>query len=332
MEQRKSEHINLALKTQTADIEKDSRFAYEPLLKAHPSDHLPQIPIGNKMLMAPLWISSMTGGTSKAGVINNNLARLAAEFGLGMGLGSCHVLLRNEKHLPDFDLREKIGHDRPFYANMGIAQIEAFIHKADVKSIKDLVQLLKADGLIVHVNPLQEWLQPEGDRILHPPVETIAELMRQADFPLIVKEVGQGMGKESLRALLKLPLAAIEFGAFGGTNFAKLELLRDESQGKGLLEPLSYIGETAYEMTQHINQLIREGAVVNTQSLIPSGGIKNFLDGYHLIETSKLPAAFGMASTLLKYAQEDYQSLKKFTQTQLEGLKLAYTYLSVHEF
>lgn len=329
MEQRKTDHINLALQTQTAGMEKDSRFAYEPLLNAHPAGELPQITIGNKTLWAPLWISSMTGGTSMAGMINNNLARLAGEFGLGMGLGSCHVLLRNEKHLPDFDLRKKIGNDRPLYANMGIAQIEEFIHKADLQTIKDLVSLLKTDGLIIHVNPLQEWLQPEGDRILHPPIETISELVRQVDFPIIVKEVGQGMGKESLRALIELPLAAIEFGAFGGTNFARLELLRDQSQAKSLLEPLSFIGETAYEMTRHINQLIHEGAVVNTQSLIISGGVKNFLDGYHLTNTSKLPAAFGMASTLLKYAQEDYQTLKKFTQGQLEGLKVAYAYLRV---
>lgn len=329
MEQRKSDHINLALQTQTSGIEKDTRFAYEPMLHAHPSDELPQIPIGNKKLRAPLWISSMTGGTKMAGTINRNLATLAGEFGFGMGLGSCHVLLRNEKHLPDFDLRDTIGDDQPFYANMGIAQIEQFLGKGDVKTIQDLVGLLRTDGLIVHVNPLQELLQPEGDRIQHPPVEIISELVRQVDVPIIVKEVGQGMGKESLRALLDLPLAGIEFGAFGGTNFAKLELLRDESGRKGLLEPLSFIGETAGDMTRHINQLIGEGASVKTQSLIISGGIKNFLDGYHLINTSKLPAAYGMASTFLKYAREDYQTLKKFTQGQLEGLKVAYAYLRV---
>jgi len=329
MEQRKSDHINLALKTQTTGIEKDTRFAYEPMLHAHPSDELPQIPIGSKILRAPIWISSMTGGTRMAGVINRNLATLAGEFGFGMGLGSCHILLRNEKHLPDFNLREAIGRDQPFYANMGIAQIEYYLNKGDVKTIEDLVGLLKTDGLIVHVNPMQEWLQPEGDRIQHPPIQTIRELLRQVDFPIMVKEVGQGMGKESLRALLELPLAGIEFGAFGGTNFAKLELLRDESGRKGLLEPLSYIGETAPDMTGHINQLIEEGVSVQTQSLIISGGIKNFLDGYHLINTSKLPAAYGMASTFLKHAREDYHTLKKFTQGQLEGLKVAYAYLRV---
>jgi len=329
MEQRKSDHINLALETQTSGIEKDSRFDYEPMLSAHPGNNLPQVNIGGKMLEAPIWISSMTGGTEGARTINHNLARLAHEFGFGMGLGSCHVLLRNDKHLPDFDLRGIIGPDRPFYANMGIAQIEEYLAQGDLQTVTDLISLLKADGLVVHVNPLQEWLQPEGDRIHHPPIETIRELVRQADFPLIVKEVGQGMGLESLRALLELPLAAIEFGAFGGTNFAKLELMRDEQTSKGILQPLTLIGQTAQDMTLRVNQLVDEHAAIQTRSLIISGGVKNFLDGYHLTQKSKLPAAYGMASTFLKYARKDYESLRQFAVGQLEGLKIAYAFLRV---
>jgi isopentenyl-diphosphate delta-isomerase len=329
MEQRKTDHINLALETQTSGIEKDARFDYEPMLSGHPGNHMPRVDIGGKMLQAPLWISSMTGGTEGARTINHNLARLAREFGLGMGLGSCHVLLRNEKHLPDFDLRGIIGDDRPFYANMGIAQIEQYVTKGKLQTVNDLLALLKADGLVVHVNPLQEWLQPEGDRIQHPPIETIRELVGQSDFPVIVKEVGQGMGLESLRALLELPLAAVEFGAFGGTNFAKLELMRHEQAQKGLLQPLTFIGQTARDMTQHVNQLVDEHATIKTRSLIISGGIKNFLDGYHLTRKSKLPAAYGMASTFLKYAKKDYESLREFTLGQLEGLKIAYAFLRV---
>ena len=212
---------------------------------------------------------------------------------------------------------------------MGIAQIEEYLTQGDLQTVTDLISLLKADGLVVHVNPLQEWLQPEGDRIHHPPIETIRELVRQADFPLIVKEVGQGMGLESLRALLELPLAAIEFGAFGGTNFAKLELMRDEQTSKGILQPLTLIGQTAQDMTLRVNQLVDEHAAIQTRSLIISGGVKNFLDGYHLTQKSKLPAAYGMASTFLKYARKDYESLRQFAVGQLEGLKIAYAFLRV---
>lgn len=330
MHDRKSDHISLALNNQTSIPEKDPRFFYEPMLRGHPDDSLPETRFGGKVMKAPIWISSMTGGTPQARTINHNLAGVAAEFGLGMGLGSCHILLRDEKHLPDFDLRGIIGDDLPFYANMGIAQIEQYvIEKGDVQTIRDLVNLLRADGLVVHVNPIQEWLQPEGDRIKHPPMESIKQLLELVDFDVIVKEVGQGMGKKSLKAMLKLPLTAIEFGAFGGTNFAKIELMRNKEANASLLEPLSYIGQTAEEMVILVNQLIEEEIAVKTGNLIVSGGIKNFLDGYHLINTSQMPSVYGMASTFLKYAREDYQTLRTFAKGQLEGLRFAYNYLNV---
>jgi isopentenyl-diphosphate delta-isomerase len=329
MEDRKKDHIEMALKNQTGKDEKDTRFFYEPIFKGHPDDVLPETHIDKKKMKAPIWISSMTGGTTQARTINHNLAGAAAEFGLGMGLGSCHVLLRNEKHLPDFDLRPILGDDRPFYANMGIAQIEQFVEKDDLQSVKDLLQLLRADGLIVHVNPMQEWLQPEGDRIKYPPLDTIKELLKKIDFNVIVKEVGQGMGKDSLEALLKLPLTALEFGAFGGTNFAKMELMRNKANNPSLLEPLSYIGQTAEEMTLLINESTDKGLNIHTKNLIVSGGIKSFLDGYYLINLSKLPAVYGMASTFLKHAREDYQSLRQFAKGQIEGLKMAYSFLRI---
>lgn len=175
MEERKKDHITLAFQTQTEAIEKDHRFVYEPMLAGHPDQTIPGQDIGGKKMKVPIWISSMTGGTEKANKINHNLAQVAAEFGMGMGLGSCHILLKNEKVLPDFDLRTIIGPDLPFYANMGIAQIEQILKGNRIQEIADLISLLKADGLVIHVNPIQEWLQPEGDIISRPPIEIIKE-------------------------------------------------------------------------------------------------------------------------------------------------------------
>lgn len=329
MHNRKKEHINLALNNQTGISEKDPRFFYEPMLKGHPTDSLPETKLGGKTMKAPIWISSMTGGTPKAHQINHNLAAVTAEFGLGMGLGSCHILIEDERNLPDFNLRQIIGDDLPFYANMGIAQIEQYIEKDDIQTIKDLVSLLKADGLTIHVNPLQEWLQSEGDFIKYPPIDTIKQLLDKVEFKIIVKEVGQGMGKQSLKTLLQLPLTAIEFGAFGGTNFAKIELMRNPDANAKLLEPLAYIGQTAEEMVILINQILEDELPVKTENLIISGGIKNFLDGYYMINTSKIPAVYGMASAFLKHAGVDYQSLKDFTKGQIEGLQFANNYLKI---
>lgn len=329
MEDRKKDHITLAFQTRTGTIEKDSRFVYEPMLTGHPKDDIPGQDIGGKKMKVPIWISSMTGGTEKANKINHNLARVAAEFGMGMGLGSCHILLKNEQYLPDFDLRNVIGPELPFYANMGIAQIEQILESDKVQEITDLINLLKADGLIIHVNPVQEWLQPEGDYIKRPPVETIKEFMSQVDYNIIVKEVGQGFGQQSLQRLLEMPLTAVEFAAFGGTNFAKVELMRNQNADTALLDPLSFIGQTSEEMLLAVNNIVDNNNELKTKRLIISGGLKTFLDGYYFINKSRIPAVYGMASTFLKYAKEDYQQLKQFTKSQVEGLKMAYSFLNV---
>ncbi|MFO8236123.1 MAG: hypothetical protein R6U04_12050 [Bacteroidales bacterium] len=329
MENRKADHLSLALTNQVYASQKDERFRYEPFLQGSRDQEIPPVSIGGKEMKLPIWISSMTGGTKLGGTINHHLARAAAEFGLGMGLGSCSILLKNEKALPDFNLRHIIGNERPFYANMGIAQVEHFLKKDDLKTITDLVNLLDTDGLVIHVNPIQEMMQPEGDRITMPPIETIREFVNNFSGNVIVKEVGQGMGRESLSQLLKIPLTAIEFGALGGTNFAKVELRRNSSETTAHLEPLTFVGHTAEEMTFTLNELITNTKIKNTPNLIISGGIKNFLDGYYLINKSKATAMYGMASALLEYAVEDYEKLRFFLSAQAQGLKTAYTYLKV---
>ncbi len=328
LESRKKDHIDLALKSQTGMPDIDQRFHYEPMLTAHPEKGLQPFTFLGREHRVPMWVSSMTGGTKLAGDINRNLARACREFGMGMGLGSCRIILDDDTYFKDFHMRPVIGPDMPLWANLGIAQIEELLEEGKVSLATRLVEKLEADGLIIHVNPMQEWFQPEGDILKHPPIETIQRFMDTFKYPLIVKEVGQGIGPASLKALLQLPLQAIEFAAFGGTNFAKVELLRDENAQASLFEPMSYIGEDAFSMMESVNAIITTQEPV-CKELIISGGIKNFLDGYYLVQKSKLPAIYGMASTFLKYAQEDYDQLHIFVEGQVKGLEMAYAYLSV---
>jgi isopentenyl-diphosphate delta-isomerase len=328
MTNRKKDHIELALQSQILKNELDSRFYYEPMLSRHPVGINANFFIAGKKLKVPIWISSMTGGTEQAAGINRNLARAAAEFGMGMGLGSCRMILDDNKHFPDFDVRNELGTQLPLFANIGIAQLEQLIEKKELGKVDSLLSRLRADGLIIHVNPLQESFQPEGDRLSRPAIESIITLMDYAGFPVIVKEVGQGMGRESLRLLLQLPLEAIEFAAFGGTNFAKLELLRAGEELQEMFEPLSRIGHDASQMTEMVNEICNEGNV-QCKSLIISGGIKSFLDGYYLINKSSLPAVYGQASGFLKYAKQDYKVLRSWCTFQVKGLELAYAFLKL---
>lgn len=328
---RKKDHIALAFESQTAALANDKRFFYEPLASGH-TVMLHEISFLGKRLSLPLWISSMTGGTELAGTINRHLAQACAEFGLGMGLGSCRRLLTDNTYFEDFNMRPIIGNDQPFYANLGIAQVETLIAEGATDKINELITRLRADGLIVHVNPMQEWLQPEGDRFERPPLETIEQLLELLSFPVIVKEVGQGMGPESVKALLKLPIAALDFGAYGGTNFSKLELLRSDAERSTLYENLSYIGHTAEEMTGFVNDAIAElGNKRRCNEVIISGGIRNFLDGYYYMQSLPLNSIYAQGSAFLKYAQVSYPALKTYIESQRDGLALCAAYLKIRK-
>jgi isopentenyl-diphosphate delta-isomerase len=326
-ENRKRDHIDMAFSSQTPFNELDQRFYYEPILQGHPKngDNLHLTFLGKKM-KAPIWISSMTGGSEKAGTINKNLAKVCAEFGLGMGLGSCRSLLYSDTYLADFKLRKEIG-EQPFFANLGIAQIEKLIDDNKTNLISDLILKLEADGLIIHINPLQEWMQPEGDIYHNSPLETIKKLIDKIDTTYIVKEVGQGMGFKSLEALLHLPIAAIDFAAFGGTNFTKLEMQRKNNNTMDVDLPLTKVGHTAYEMVDMINQL---SSLTNIKKeIIISGGIQNFLDGYYLISKCKLPSVYGQASAFLRYATGDYEILHQYVSDTIKSLSLAKNILTL---
>ncbi|PHN03006.1 beta/alpha barrel domain-containing protein [Flavilitoribacter nigricans] len=327
---RKKDHIEMAFASQVVKQELDSRFYYEPLLSAHPEkDSWPAFSFLNKTMKVPLWVSSMTGGTAMANTINHNLARACGEFGMGMGLGSCRSLLYSDENLADFAVRKWIGEDHPLFANLGVAQLEQLLDKNELYRVNDLIDKVEADGLIVHVNPFQEWLQPEGDRFRQPPLDTIRALIDQLpDLSIIVKEVGQGMGRESLRQLFQLPLTAIDFAANGGTNFAKLELLRSDARRKETYAPLALVGHSAEDMVELTNELVAEmGAFLQTRQVIISGGVKDFLDGYYLINKIDLSAVYGQASGFLRHARGDYESLRSYVITQIEGLELARAYL-----
>ncbi len=328
---RKQDHIDLAFKANMANIEPDGRFYYEPVLASHPATDLDMgVSFLGKALKAPLWISSMTGGTEKAFSINRRLAFSCAKFGLGMGLGSCRPLLDSLDRLQDFNVREIIGPDLPFYANLGIAQVEHLLDQDRGDDIQELVDRLQADGLILHINPLQEWLQPEGDFIAHAPLETLERLLGMISFPVIVKEVGQGMGPASLEAILKLPVAALELAAHGGTNFSKLELLRSTGVQQEIYEPVSGIGHTIEEIVGWINDILeKEANAVKCREIILSGGIRNFLDGYYWMKKINAKAIYGQASGFLKYADESQEALDNYILSQIEGLQLAHTYLKV---
>ena len=130
--------------------------------------------------------------------------------------------------------------------------------------------------------------------------------------------------------MLALPLEAIEFGAYGGTNFAKLEMLRDDPQKLEASLPFAFVGQSANQMVDSFNQILKENPNPACRQLIISGGIQNALDGYYLTSKSQLPAVFGMASAVLKHASVSYESLAAFLENQIQALQLANAFLKIN--
>ncbi len=326
---RKKDHIDMAFASAISAADLDKRFYYEPMLAGHyESVEDSSFSFLGKTMKYPIWVSSMTGGTRWAKTINTNLAKMCGKHGLGMGLGSCRPLLEGRQHFGDFDVRDLIGEEAPLFANIGIAQLQELMAENALDRLTELMEKLRADGWIVHVNPMQEWLQPEGDRYYEPPIVTLAAMLEKVDFPVVVKEVGHGFGPQSIRALLRLPLAAIDFGANGGTNFSKLEMMRSEPEKKDLYESLSYVGHSAEEMMAMCREIADDlGDACRCESIIASGGVKSFLQGYYLVETSPLPAVYGQAAAFLRHARESFEDVDAYAQRQIAAYNLCRQFL-----
>ena len=324
MTSRKEDHLSMAQESQTSAEKVDSRFYYEPLMSAHPEKIKNTSHFGSWEFSLPLWISSMTGGADHANTINSRLASACEEFSLGMGLGSLRPLLDDRQARTDFDVKHLMP-SRPLFGNLGIAQIEALLGENNKNKIHDLVHELNLDGLIIHVNPLQEWFQPQGDRFKHPPLETIEQFLSDTRYPVIVKEVGHGMGPQSLEALMRLNLLAIEFGAFGGTNFSLLESKRG-SEENGFI----FVGHSAIEMVGFVQSIQAKSQIFKTKHFIISGGVKDLLSGYFL--SQKLPGSLvGMANSVLVPARLGESELKNYLLGQQKQYALAEAFLKVRE-
>lgn len=317
--QRKTDHIRMAMEAQAAGPA-DPRFYYEPLLGHQDFSRIDlSLEFLGRSFAAPLWVSSMTGGGDLSRMINGRLARAVARFGLGMGLGSLRPLLEGKKRFEDFHVRPILGPDRPLYGNIGVAQVDQLLQEGRVARLQDLLGELQCDGIIIHVNPLQEWYQREGDLLKREALNIIREFLQQFPLPVIVKEVGQGMGPRSLRALAELPLAAVELSAFGGSNFSQLEWQRGGRQKPG---ELARVGHSAEEMIDWINDGPQGQFII-------SGGIRSFLDGHYLMQKLKYPGIYGQASPLLKRAMQSQSALDEYIESQLMGLRMVRSFLRI---
>jgi isopentenyl-diphosphate Delta-isomerase len=221
---RKAEHIRINLQEDVRAKGVESGFErYRFLHQALPELDLDavdtSVEVLGRRLAAPLLISSMTGGTPEARAINRTLAEVAQAQGLAMGLGSGRALLEHPGVQDTFDVRP-LAPDALLLANLGAVQLSKGVTADDCRR---LVGRLRADALVLHLNPLQEALQPEGDVSFGGLLARIEALCGRLEVPVVVKEVGWGIAPDTVRRLVDAGVAAIDVAGAGGTSWSEVE-------------------------------------------------------------------------------------------------------------
>lgn len=274
IENRKSEHLRVCIEEDvefqqlTNGLEK-YRFTHCCLPELDRSDIELGTTFLGKSLKAPILISSMTGGTELAHLVNTRLATVAQRYGLAMGVGSQRIALEQPELAPTFAVRS-LAPDILLLANLGAVQLN---YGCGLEDCLKLVELLEADALILHLNPLQEWVQSEGDSNFKGLLAKIEQICAQLPVPVIAKEVGNGISAVMAKQLIEAGVAAIDVAGAGGTSWAKVESQRaKDNRQRHLGQVFADWGLPTAECITAIRSLN------STIPLIASGGLKNGLD------------------------------------------------------
>jgi isopentenyl-diphosphate delta-isomerase len=223
---RKADHLRVALEEQVGHVGTTTGLeGWRLAARALPGRALEDVDVTarafGRRLGAPLLISCMTGGASEAGPVNAALAEAAAVHGVALGLGSGRVLLEGGDR-SSFEVRD-IAPDVPLLANLGAVQLP----RVGVSGCAALVGMTRADVLVLHLNAVQEAVQPGGDTDFRGLIDRIAEVVEGLDVPVVVKEVGFGLAPADVDELLAAGVAGLDVAGAGGTNWATVEGFRD---------------------------------------------------------------------------------------------------------
>ncbi len=272
--QRKAEHIRICLESDVQFSTQRSGFdRYEFTHSCLPELDYQEIDLTTKLLGkqlgAPILISSMTGGTAQAREINYRLAEVAQRYGLAMGVGSQRVAIERPDVVDTFQVRQ-IAPDILLLANLGAVQLN---YRYGIEQCRRAVDLLEADALILHLNPLQECIQPQGDTNFKGLLDRIAMVCAQLPVPVIVKEVGNGISAPMAQQLIAAGVGGIDVAGAGGTSWAKVESERATTAlQRRLGQTFGDWGIPTAECVAAIHQ------IAPTLPSIASGGLKHGLD------------------------------------------------------
>ena len=310
IETRKKEGIDLALQNIQAKNVSTLFECVHLIHNALPELNLSDIDTSTKFLghdfQIPILVDSMTGGTPAALKINTRLAQVAEQFNIGMGVGSQRAGLLSSRLASTFKIVRKNAPNAFIFSNIGGAQLAEGLKTS---SIRALIDMIDADALAIHLNPLQELVQPEGEPNFRGILKRIHELSKDLKIPIIVKEVGSGISPQVAVKLQKNNINAINVAGVGGTSWAGIEQKRAIQAN---LSSKINMGLLLWDwgIPTAASLLLAKKSV--KLPLVSSGGMRNGLD---LAKSIILGASMGAyAQPMIKSASQSYNSLTQFVE------------------
>jgi isopentenyl-diphosphate delta-isomerase len=315
IDQRKADHIKI-------NLEKDVRSALTTGLENYHFTHeaLPELDLNridtslklfDKQLAAPILISSMTGGTEEAGEINQRLAEAAQEVGIAMGVGSQRAALEHPEQTPTFSITRKVAPDILLFANLGAVQLN---YGYTIDHCRRAVDMIEANALILHFNPLQEAVQDAGDTNFAGLAKKVEEVCKQIEVPVIAKEVGWGISEKTAKLLADCGVSAIDVAGAGGTSWSQVEMHRAPDEFTRQLAA-TFVGWGIPTS----DSILNVKKAVPDMTIFASGGLK---DGLDIAKCIALGAALGgMAGQFLKAATASTEKaieMMKLTKKQID--------------
>lgn len=314
IQQRKADHIQINLEKDvrsalTTGLEK-YHFAHQALPELNLDDVDTSLTLFGRKLEAPILISSMTGGTDQAGTINRHLAEAAQATRTAMGIGSQRAALEHPEQAATFQVR-KYAPDILLFANLGAVQLN---YGYGIDECRRAVDMIQADALYLHLNPLQEAVQSGGDTNFKGLARKIEKICGKLEVPVIAKEVGWGISKKTARLLANCGVSAIDVAGAGGTSWSQVEMHRAPDEFTRELAA-TFVGWGIPTADSILN--VKKAATDMT--IFASGGLK---DGLDIAKCIALGATLGgMASAFLKAAAvstEKADEVIKLTQRQIQ--------------
>lgn len=314
---RKDEHLRICLEE---DVNSGVHTGFDQVnlnLKTLPEIDFDSIVLSTKIfgktLDAPILISSMTGGSGKTKHFNQLLAKAANEFNIAMGVGSQRAAILHEGLEETYSIVRKEAPNALLFANIGVAQLnEGF----GVDECQRAVNMLEADALIIHLNALQEALQPEGNRDFSQLLKKIETIIASVQVPVIAKEVGCGIDPQTARLLVEAGVRGIDVAGVGGTSWAAVEMYRQTDPiRKALCQTYRGWGIPTVQALQGLEGIPKEILRIS------SGGLRNGLDVAKSIALGADLAGF--AQKFILAADKGYEELQNSIQLIILELKTA---------